>query len=123
MAQWEIEITAKYQSCFTEYEKKHPRELLAVSNNLEIFIDEIERGIPPFAVRKGFIHNESDGIRAISQKGGYGRGLAETRLYIYGDIETNILHLLCIGGKRSQNRDIRYCRAEVVKITRGAKNG
>ena len=118
MSQWTLEHTNRYKSCSDRYKRRHPNELIAVSKNLQIFIEELEQGISPLFVKKGFIHHEPNGIKAISQKGGYGRGLAETRLYIYGDTTTNILYLLCIGDKKSQKRDIKYCQDEVEKIKR-----
>ena len=82
---------------------------------MQRFVELINSGISPLQV-KGFIRTEPDGIRAIDQKGGHGQGLAATRLYIYCDTKTNILHLLCIGGKQRQNEDIQYCKKEAGKI-------
>lgn len=114
MALWELEDTARYRTRFKKYEKNHPRELDAVLDNLQRFFSLINSGTSPLMVRVGFIHRVPNGIRAIDQKGG--PGLAETRLYVYGDTKTNILYLLCIGGKKGQNKDIQYSKKEVARI-------
>ena len=113
---WKLEDTGRCRARFKTYEKNHPRELGAVLDNLQRFVDLINSGVSPLQVKVGFIHREPNGIRAIDQKGGPGPGLAATRLYIYCDTKTNILHLLCIGGKQRQNEDIQYCKKEVKKI-------
>ena len=116
MATWKLESTERYRARFKTYEKNHPRELGAVLDNLQRFVDLINSGISPLRAKVGFIHKEPDGIRAIDQKGGHGQGLVATRLYIYCDTKTNILHLLCIGGKKRQNEDIQYCKKEAGRI-------
>ena len=64
---------------------------------------------------------------AIGQEGGYGKGLAKTRLYTYPDAGSKTLYLLCIGGEKGQSQDIQYCREQVRKIKakpeKGASNG
>lgn len=62
----------------------------------------------------GFLHDEPKGIRAVDQSGGAlasggKRGkLSQTRLYTYAALESKILHLLCLGSKTTQAKDIRY---------------
>ena len=58
-------------------------------------------------------------MRAIDQSGGAlasggKRGkLNQTRLYTYAALESKVLHLLCLGSKTTQAKDIRYAASAV----------
>ena len=74
-------------------------------------------------VTGGFIHDEPSGIKAIDQKGGTKKHkLKQSRLYIYPDIVSKALYLLCIGGKTSQKRDIRNCKEFVSGLKKKQEN-
>ncbi len=118
MIAWHKSTTIRYESRSETYSKNHPDELFAVTQNLQLYLEEIELGKDPLKVKKGFIRIEPNGIRAISQSGGYKKKLAKTRLYTYCDTRTNTLYLLCIGGENGQGKDIEYCKKEVEKIRR-----
>ena len=117
MSSWKLNHTKRYQTRLKRYKRRHPREFSAIIKNLERFINAIElTGISPYKVKIGFVRGEPNGIIRISQKGGYGQGLSETRLYVYPDTAAKTLYLLCIGGKTGQPQDIQYCRKEVRRI-------
>ena len=59
------------------------------------------------------------GILAIDQKGG-GANLQETRLYIYADDVAQIVYLIAIGDKATQDSDVEYSKNFVRQI-RGEK--
>ncbi len=61
------------------------------------------------------MHQEPLGAVATDQKGG-GKNLAQTRLYVYPDTETEILHLITLGDKRSQKDDIATCRSFINEL-------
>jgi hypothetical protein len=63
----------------------------------------------------GFLHSEPEDVIAIDQKG-HGRNLAETRLYVYPDTESETLYLLTVGDKPSQGDDIENCKRFVHQI-------
>jgi len=70
MGVWQIEPTDKYERKLRWYEKKYPNELLAVLNNLDTYFKTLQLTGNPLQVKAGFIHDESNGIKAIDQKGG-----------------------------------------------------
>lgn len=53
------------------------------------------------------MHPEPRGVIAIDQKGG-GKGLKETRLYIFLNKIPQIVHLVTLGDKSTQKADIKY---------------
>ena len=71
------------------------------------------------------MHLEPKGIVAIDQSGGRlpdgkkRKSLQETRLYTYSDLESKILHLLCLGSKLSQSKDIRFAERAVDALRKG----
>jgi hypothetical protein len=106
---WKIENSSLFVSRFKKFQKKHPSEALAVLNNLDTYFKALSEGINPLQIKAGFIHHEPEGIKAIDQKGGKGN-LMQTRLYIYPDTATEILHVISIGTKQDQGGDIAECR-------------
>lgn len=121
MLNWDIETTDKYENRFKHYEKKNPKVLEAVLNNLDTYQKALALHGNPQKINAGFIHTEPHGVKAIDQKGSKGR-LKEARLYIYPDVTKGILYLITIGDKNTQSEDIKFCR-NFVKIIRKDKNG
>ena len=84
--------------------------------NLQSYLQSLSASPTSLNVKHGFIHPEPSGIKAIDQKGGEG-SLMETRLYVYPEDEAQVLHVLSIGTKQDQGRDIQEC-IEYVKSLR-----
>lgn len=119
MHEWRIENTDQYERDYKNYEKKHKEELKAILNNLDSYYRALKECGSPILVKAGFVHNEPMGIKALDQKcGGIKGKLKATRLYIYPNIEENILMLLAIGDKQAQGRDVEQCKKR-VKALRG----
>jgi hypothetical protein len=113
---WKLELTDEYERRHKRYAKNHPRELQAVLDNLDTYFKSLEAGVNPLQIKHGFLHNEPLGVVAIDQKGG-GKNLAQTRLYVYPDTETEVLHVITLGDKRSQKKeDIPTCRVFVNSL-------
>ena len=116
---WQLEPTEQFDRDAKRYAKKHPDEFLAVMENLEKYVVSLESARHPRLVQFGFLHDEPKGIRAIDQSGGAlssggKRGkLNQTRLYTYAALESKVLHLLCLGSKITQAKDIRYAESVV----------
>jgi hypothetical protein len=106
---WILLKSAFFDNRFKRFEKKHLKEAEAVLNNLDTYFKTLESGVNPVNVNAGFIHHEPEGIKAIDQKGGKGQ-LMQTRLYIYPDAATMILHVISIGTKVDQKSDIKECQ-------------
>lgn len=117
---WTRQTTEEYDRRVKRYRKDHPRELDAVLANLETYIDSLNAGVKPLQVKHGFMHHEPLGVVAIDQKGGKGK-LAQTRLYVYADLTTEVLHLLTLGDKTTQKPDIQSCREYVRDLQQQAE--
>ncbi len=111
---WKIVSTDDYQRRHKRYEKNHPRELRAVLDNLDTYFKSLEGGVKPLQIRHGFMHGEPLGVVAIDQKGG-GKNLAQSRLYVYPETETETLHVITLGDKQSQKADIATCQVFVTE--------
>ena len=123
MSEWLTQQIRRYETDLAYYEKKLPNELRAMLNNLDTYLRALKECGNPLQVSGGFIHKESDGIKAIDQKGGGQKlKLQQSRLYIYPDINTNTLYLLAIGNKISQRNDVNFCRSVVREIRKERSN-
>jgi len=124
MPDWNLEPTNKYTGNRKRFEKKCPNELKAMDSNLDKYFAALNAVDNPLQVKAGFIHNESDGIKAIDQKGGGQKvKLQQTRLYMFPHVETKTLYLLAIGDKNNQKDDINCCRDFVRMFKKGGANG
>lgn len=112
---WELDPTPEYDKKQRKWPKKHRRELTAMLNNLDTFLGALRAGATPRQAKYGFIHPERRGVLAIDQKGG-GPGLKQSRLYVYPDEETEIVHLITLGDKDSQSEDIKACTDFVQQL-------
>jgi hypothetical protein len=116
---WDFEPTEEFARRSKRFVKNHPRELQAVLLNLSRVQRALQEGTNPQKIPFGFIHPEQRGVVAIDQRGG-GKNLAEVRLYVYLDAETETIHQITLGDKRSQNADIKFS-AEFVESLRQQK--
>ena len=121
MENWLLFPTEQYKRDVKKYAKKHPHEHKAITGNLDTYYRTLRELGHPMQIKAGFIHRESDGIKAIDQKGGKRKiKLEETRLYVYPDVTSKTLYLLKIGSKSSQKKiDTKFCRNFVKKIQKG----
>ena len=118
---WKLESTAEYARRHKRYEKDNPRELEAVLDNLDTYFKSLEAGVKPLQIKHGFMHAEPLGVVAIDQKGGKGK-LAQTRLYVYPDADTETLYVIALGDKRSQKDDLATCRTFVTQLRKAKQN-
>jgi hypothetical protein len=121
---WVIEQNKQCERDIKRYEKKNFDELQAVLINLDKYKNSLDAAAHPKLVSFGFMHIEHKGIVAIDQTGGTlpsgkkRKSLQETRLYTYSDLESKTLHLLCLGSKLSQSKDIRFAERAVDALRR-----
>jgi hypothetical protein len=106
---WTIQKSEFFGSRFKRFQKKHPEEAKAVSNNLDTYFNTLCLGVNPTNIQDGFVHHEPDGIKALDQKGGKGK-MMQSRLYVFPEEEAKILHVVSIGTKSDQSGDISECR-------------
>jgi hypothetical protein len=112
---WKIKSTDEYQKWLKHYQKKRPRELAAVLDNLDTYYKTLISGTKPKQAVFGFVHSEPRDVVAIDQKGG-GPSLAQTRLYVYPDLTREVLYVITLGDKKSQKDDIAICKDFVKKL-------
>ena len=91
-----------------ENARKNLDRTLALLDTMDIPIHQLARGFGPLKCEFG------DVFRVNQQ--GKGAGLAQLRLYFRVDKQERELYLLCLGIKRSQPKDIQYCKKEIKKI-------
>lgn len=106
---WSVNPLDSYDSRRRKWPKKYKRELVAMHDNLDTFLEALNRGQRPADAKFGFIHPEPHGVLAIDQKGG-GPHVKESRLYIYAEPETDTVHLITLGDKNSQSEDLEQCK-------------
>jgi hypothetical protein len=112
---WNIQPESEYiaRAKNKDWSKKYRREFAAVHDNLDTVVKSLQAGAKVEEVIKfGFIHHEPRGVIAIDQKGG-GVGLKQTRLYVYINKITQIVHVITLGDKHTQRIDIQ-CSSEFV---------
>ena len=112
---WNVETTDEFERKHRQFEKKHQRELAAVLENLQQYLDALNEGGRAETIKFGFLHNEPKGVKAIDQKGG-GNKLKQTRLYTYAYLDGETLYLITLGDKKSQPADIKLCASFVEKL-------
>ena len=120
---WTINQDNAERSQIKRYSKKHPREVVACFANLErlclaldggLTIQEAETGL-------GFFSSEGGGIYRIAQTGV--AHAKETRLYVLVIIVGSSIHVLTIGDKDTQQRDLRRSREIAESIKRNWEAG
>lgn len=109
MTAWTIQKSPFFAGRWERYEKNHPAECIAMMDNLDRFLVALNSGVPLLQIRGGFIHQEPAGIKALDQPGGQGK-LKQSRLYVYPDGKRRTLHVISVGDKSSQKRDIQEAR-------------
>jgi polyhydroxyalkanoate synthesis regulator phasin len=109
---WSLQHSTEFARRLKTFEKKQPRELQAMLDNLDTVHKALLAGTKPAQIRFGFVHYEPKGVWGIDQKGG-GAKLTQTRMYVFAHEETQRLHLITIGDKRSQGKDIQFCKEYV----------
>ena len=93
-------------------------------DNLDTYFGALNQGAVLEQIHYGFVHSEPKGVKAIDQKGA-GAGVKQTRLYIFPDTDTQIVHLITVGDKSSQKKDIKFAVEVVDDLSthKGKTNG
>lgn len=116
---WQIEPSDQFNR---DFKKLGGNEQEALAYNLQIYHESLNSCKNPIQIQHGFLHPEPMGIKAIDQGGGSLPGgkkrpkMKEIRLYTYSNLQSNTLHLLFIGDKTSQNKDIQFAKKMVAQI-------
>ena len=118
---WKLQSEAEYEKRAKRWPKKHQREFAAVHDHLDALLLALNCGAKvEEAVKRGYVHSERRGAIAIDQKGG-GGGLKETRLYVYLNKSSQLIHLITFGDKSTQKDDVKYASEFVGRLTTDKK--
>ena len=98
---------------FKHFRKKHPREYVSCFANLEKVRLLLSEGHTMGQLSLGFLGSEGEGLWRVGQsKVPHAK---ETRLYVFAEEETKTLHILGIGTKETQARDIKEAKETIRK--------
>ena len=111
MASWTIKITDEAEREIRHYFKRHPRETASVLANTESILGLLNSGKRIGGFQVGYFRSEGDGLYRVGQTGV--KAAKETRLYVFPDEAVEIIHVIGIGDKETQQRDIRSAKKTV----------
>lgn len=115
--EWQIVHADGFEGRYQRFFKKHRHESTAMMRNLAKYFDLLKDGKNPLQIKEGFIHHKVGlGIKEIDQKGSDIPKPMQSRLYVYPDVETNILHVITVGNKTDQSADVRLARQYVAGL-------
>ena len=119
---WLVQAEDLYLRRHREFEAKHREVLRALLSNLETYLQALKSGLNPISIKGGFLHPEKHhGMAAVDTKGARSKQPA-ARLYFYPDVAAEVLFLLSIGFKDTQETDLRACRQLVDRIRKGSSD-
>lgn len=119
---WDLEPTEEFQRRVKRFAKNHPRELTATFTNLERLQKSLREGANPLDIPLGCIHREQRGVLAVDQRG-FGKNLAQTRLYVYVDPDNSTIHMITLGDKNSQKADVKFSSEFVESLIAQKEKG
>ena len=108
MKTWTVKFEGACQKELAKYNKRYRREVASVMSNLQYLHEHLLLGNHLGSCNFGFWGSERDRLYRIGQTGV--RDAKETRLYVFPDEATSIIHVLCIGDKNTQPRDIKRAK-------------
>jgi putative component of toxin-antitoxin plasmid stabilization module len=110
---WEVSRNLVSGNAFKHFRKRRGREFASCFANLEKVRVFLSEGIPMVQVGVGFLRSEGDGLWRVGQSQvPYAK---ESRLYFYPEEETRTLHVLGVGTKETQAKDIREAKEIIQK--------
>jgi hypothetical protein len=112
--EWQVETSYASAGKFNRFAKKHAAEYDSLFANLEKIMRLLRAGSKFGSFSVGFFRSEGDGVYRIGQTGV--RSAKESRLYVYPDAPKNIMYVLAVGDKDSQQDDINEAKRTVKQI-------
>ena len=111
---WSISTADAPSSAFHKYQRNHPNEYASVFANLQRVKGFLDAGHNLGAFQLSWFRAEGAGVYRIGQTG-VPRAY-ETRLYVCFDAAQQVVHILGIGDKSSQPRDVPTARRLAARI-------
>ncbi len=116
---WQHDISLASQAKFAKFAKKHSREYAALFANLDRIIALLRAGHKIGAFQVGFFRSEGAGVWRIGQT--RVPSAKESRLYVFPDDKRQVMFILGIGTKDSQQTDINEAK-ESAKNTQAPES-
>ena len=121
---WSVHPSDEYIRRQRKLEKRYQREVGACAGNAERYLQSLQQGAKPKQIQGGWIHPEPNDVLALDQRGGgkkasgknTGKGLVEMRLYVFPDLGSEVLHLITLGLKDTQQGDIKVSQEYVERL-------
>jgi hypothetical protein len=114
--EWALQYAEDFKPRWNRFLKKHGDEAKAMAKNLDKYFRSLAAGTHPMQINGGFIHSEPKGIKALDQRGCSNPNPTQTRLYVFPEIERELLHVITVGTKTDQNGDIKTAEAYVSRL-------
>ena len=118
---WSMELHDGVEKRHRQFEKKWSHELANVMRNLQELVVALDNGVRSEQL-KGlrFVRSEPAGVLAIDQSGpGKRTKMVPLRLYVYPDETDQVLHIIGLGDKTTQQDDIKQSAEFVKGLLRG----
>lgn len=120
-ADWALDATHANKNQFAKFNKNHPNEYTSLFANLSKIQGLFRSGHKVGGFHVNFFRSEGEGVYRIGQTGV--PGALESRLYVYPDSESQLLHILEIGEKSGQQADIKNAKKKVLEIQKQKSAG
>jgi putative component of toxin-antitoxin plasmid stabilization module len=117
--EWPIENDYAILGKFKRFAKDYARENESLFANLDKVLRILRQGHKMGSFQIGFFRSEGDGVFRIGQTGV--ESAKESRLYVYPDIQNQVMYILTIGIKDRQSEDINEAKAIVNQIKKPTK--
>lgn len=116
---WTIIKSSEFDKSLQRFAKKWHQETINALTNVQVLLDALNDGVKPEQLKKfGFVHSEPKGIIAVDQKGPSKKTkMKALRIYLYAEHEAEELHVILVGDKSAQQRDIRLTTNYVAHLT------
>jgi hypothetical protein len=112
--QWYIDVEHATPSRFKKVRKRYPREYVSCFANLDKIVKLLNAGHALGALKIGFFRSEKEGLYRVRQTGV--QGSKEMRLYVFADVDDQVLYVLEIGTKETQRDDLKRAKDVVSRL-------
>ena len=113
---WIIDVSLASKSVVGRFQKNHHKEYVSCFNNLEKIKKLLNQGkkLAELEYHPSFFRHETNGIFRIGKNGL--TGAKESRLYVYPCFRENVIYILGIGSKETQQSDLARAKKAIKGI-------
>lgn len=111
---WYINGEEAVRAGFKTISKNHRKEAASCFANFKKILSILKDGNKLTEFKVGFFRPEGNGLYRIGQT--KVKDSKEVRIYVYPDTENEIIYILSMGTKESQQKDIREAKKKIATI-------